>query len=87
MASKLNQNDEKPYFNRAGAYAALGNFKMALKDLDNALKIKPDYTQAYFMRGKIKLTNGKDGCSDLKKALELGYTPAQPEIEKYCNKK
>jgi tetratricopeptide (TPR) repeat protein len=86
MASKLNQNDEKPYFNRAGAYASLGNFKKALKDLDNALKIKPDYTQAYFMRGKIKLSNGQDGCSDLKKALELGYTPAQTEIEKYCNK-
>jgi len=86
VATKLDPKDPKPYFNRAGAYAALGNFKMALKELGNAIRVKPDYAQAYYMRGKIMLTTGNDGCSDLKKANELGYTLAKKEIDSYCNK-
>jgi len=62
------------YYNRGHAYHDLGNYRQAIEDYDRAIEIKPDYAEAYFNRGLTYLMLGnKDfGCSDARKACELG---------------
>jgi hypothetical protein len=54
---------------------------------DKAISIKPNYPEAYYLRGTAKLNLGqKDSCClDLSKAGELGYTQAYETIRHYCN--
>jgi hypothetical protein len=65
----------------------LGLQKEALLDINNAIKINPKYSAAYYVSGLIKNAVGDNngGCFDLSKAGELGYAPAYNVIKDYCN--
>jgi len=48
--------------------------------------LNPDYALNYYKRGMVKLIMGnkQEGCSDLRKAYELGYEEALAQIQKNC---
>ena len=82
---KLNPKFAEAYQNRAVSKAML-NMKDALGDFDLAVTLSPNdpecyYNRAlYFINFKIK----KDYCTDLKKALNLGYSPSKELLNKFC---
>lgn len=68
---------------RAKAKEKLGDLKGALTDYDKSINIYK-YRDTYFFRGILKINLGKNGCSDLKKAEELGHDNAYEMIQKNC---
>ncbi len=85
------------YLLRGEAKEKLEDLKEALKDYDACISLsnnnKDDeyihnnitIRNAYFNRGLLKEKLGKNGCSDLKKAEELGHDDAYEMVKKYCN--
>lgn len=95
----LTPKDAELYFNRAVAKGMIMDIIDSIKDYDKAIELKPDYKEAYANRGvaKINLLTSKgnikptkeqtsDGCSDLKKAQEMGDKTVEDMIYIYCNK-
>ncbi|MBI1213094.1 MAG: tetratricopeptide repeat protein [Alphaproteobacteria bacterium] len=66
------------YFNRGLHYAKTQHYEEAIADFDQAIKIKPDFANAYFVRGTVKQVMGanEDGAADIAKAKELDPTIA-----------
>lgn len=62
-----------------------GKYSLCIKDMTQAIKIKED-ANSYFFRGlaKIKTQKNSDGCTDLKKAFELGDNRAELQIKMNC---
>lgn len=60
----------------------------AISDFNNAIFLKPDYSEAYYNRGIAYYQTGKhnEACNDWIKAHELGFKPAKDAIEQYCSK-
>lgn len=52
-AIKIDPSNEKLYYKRSRSLSKIGNYKMELKDLNQVLKIKPDYMAALAFRGKV----------------------------------
>lgn len=52
------QRSADAYFKRAKAYAALGNNVYAVADCTSALSFEPNYSKAFFLRGKCKFEIG-----------------------------
>ena len=74
-AIALNPNDADAYYNRGFAYADKKQYDRAIKDYNKAIALNPNLALAYTNRGflyLVKLGNKKKGCSDWKKACELG---------------
>ncbi len=64
-----------------------GNFMTAVTDLDKSIKLNPSFPLSYGMRGLAKIKGGyknEEACEDFRKALSLGLTQVQKEIDKYC---
>ena len=61
------------YFNRGLHYAKSQHYKEAVADFDQAVQIKPDFANAYFVRGTVKQVMGDTtgGDADIAKAKEL----------------
>lgn len=88
---------ESAYLLRGQAKEKLDDLKEALKDYDKCIFLNNsnkndtiiydnvDLRNAYFNRGLLKIKLGKNGCSDLKKAEELGHDDAYEMVKKYCN--
>ena len=55
-------------------YTILGQYQRAIEDYNEAIRIKPDYADAYYNRGVAYLLQGNKelGCPDAQKACELG---------------
>ena len=49
-----------------------GEYKEAVDDYTIAIKINPDYADAYLNRGVAKEQLGIDDCNDYNKACQLG---------------
>ena len=62
------------YYNRGVAYDDLGQYQRAIQDSDTAIRLKPDYANAYNNRGIAFILSGnsRDGCPSLLRACELG---------------
>ncbi len=75
----------RPIFNRALIYDEKGKQKEALADLSEAIRINPDFGDAYYNRGVYLLNSDpKNACADFKKASELGIQEAALTFEQYC---
>lgn len=69
MSLELKNDWEIPYFYRAAANQALGNFADAMKDYTAALKWNENMTDAYYNRARIVLTDKSAKESDIEKAV------------------
>jgi tetratricopeptide (TPR) repeat protein len=72
--ASLGQTAQQYYDNGASKYAA-GNFSGAMRDLNQAVKMKRDFAEAYHLRGNTRMRsfnqNEKAALSDYTKAIEL----------------
>jgi len=84
-AININPNFEIAIMNRAVARMAQGNWSLAIPDCDKAIDLNSSQAIAFFIRGCAKANTGKNGCSDLNRSFELGYSKASIAIKKFCN--
>ena len=70
--------DNMSYAEQADAYAALGQYQLAIRDYDEAIRLKPNYARAYACRGVdyIRSGNSGEGCRSLIRAWDLGICGA-----------
>jgi len=66
-------DDYLAYFNRAVAYAKIGQYQNAIRDYNTAIRLKPDYIEAYNNRGNIYGRHGeyKLAIEDFTKVIAL----------------
>jgi tetratricopeptide (TPR) repeat protein len=59
----------------------------AIKDVDKAIELTPDFADVYYIRGnaKAQMGNMDNACLDWSKAGELGYSKAYERIKENCN--
>ncbi|MFQ5586752.1 MAG: tetratricopeptide repeat protein [Thermodesulfobacteriota bacterium] len=78
-AIEIDPGYAKAFYNRGLAYAGRGRNDLAMADYNEALDMAPAYGKAYNSRGILLITrleNQDEGCSDLKRACELGVCGA-----------
>jgi tetratricopeptide (TPR) repeat protein len=78
------------YHKRAMAKYKLHNFDRLWNDIDTAIILNPNFGEAYFDRGCIKLMieanfRPKSGCPDICRAYELGYAKQEKGISDNCD--
>ncbi len=85
----LDPKNPMAYNFRGTAKGGMKDYKGAIEDLDKAIKMRQNYSQAYINRAAIKFASGdKPGsCADLVAADGLGNSMANDLIEQYCNHK
>ena len=68
-------------------HAAMDKPQEAIDDLTNAIKLKPNYHQAYRNRGIILKYRGDtfSACKDWKKAQDLGDKEMKQWLKSYCS--
>jgi len=77
----------KAYYNAGILKTELKDYKGAIYYFNRTIELKPDWSNAYFSRGVTKINLGQtdDGCLDLSKAGELGYSKAYDVIKEHCH--
>jgi tetratricopeptide (TPR) repeat protein len=67
------------FSNRGSSYGAKGDFDRAIADLDQAIRLKPDYVHAYFNRGGVhqKMGDYDRAIDDYDQAIRLESDFAQ----------
>lgn len=67
---------------------ALMNRKDAIQDFNTAIRIAPDDGETYYNRAVYIINNkiDQDYCADIRKALKLGFAPANSLFAKKCSK-
>ena len=55
----MEPDDPEALFNRAAAYSRMGKTETALRDYDEAIRLNPNYTEAYVDRGNIRYAKGR----------------------------
>jgi len=83
---ELNPNYSEPYLICGMLCLVNGNPNDAIEFCDMAIKISPKYGKVFFIRGsaKLQLNDIENGCLDLSKAGELGFSQAYDFINKFC---
>jgi multidrug transporter EmrE-like cation transporter len=72
------------YMRRAIVYGKLQQYNLCLNDLDVCTNLDPNYAEAYYWKGVVKVNIKQSPCADLNKALNLGFSPAQQPLANYC---
>src|SRR5215510_12501969 len=84
QALVLNPNYAEAYNNRAYTYMRMQNYAPALQDLDQALRIRPDYLHALMNRGDIHNyyfeQDRKKAIDDYDHILRLGGQAHEPSV-------
>jgi hypothetical protein len=77
------------YNTRGAAYAELGQYQRAIENYSNAIRLKPDYIQAYTNRALAYFKYGDIAsvCRDAQKACELGSCTMleSPKGREFCH--
>ena len=53
-------------------------------DLEICQQLDPNYAEAYYWKGVVKVNLKQNPCGDLKRALDLGFMEAQNPLQMYC---
>lgn len=77
--------NELIYYNRGLDYYDTGAYEQAVDDCTSAIKIDPDFANAFLNRGIANYLLGIDGCSDLMEAKYLGADVHPKAIEGVCH--
>ncbi|MCD6019296.1 MAG: hypothetical protein K0S53_2417 [Bacteroidetes bacterium] len=82
----ISSNPENPlyFLRRAIVFGKMQKFESCLKDLEVTTNLAPGYAEAYYWKGVAKVNLKQSPCSDLRKAVELGFAAAQQPLENYC---
>lgn len=74
-AVELDEASAGHYYNRAYGYQMQQQFEKAIDDYTRALSRKVDFPEAYINRGEMYflLGNMVKGCSDLRRACDMGF--------------
>ncbi|EMO84364.1 tetratricopeptide repeat protein [Leptospira santarosai] len=85
-AVELNSKNSLAYLSRASLRLTCHDPRGAIRDLNLAIKLKPDLSEAYQLRGlsQIVLGNKDSGCADLSKSGELGNTAVYENMKEFC---
>ncbi len=83
IAISLNSENPVYYLRRAIVFGKIQNYAACLQDLDFCIAIDANYAEAYYWKGVVKVNLKQNPCSDLRKAVELGFTAAQPSLNNY----
>lgn len=81
---KLNKDEADYYFKRAIVYGKKQDFRSSLSDLTVCTQLRPNYYEAYYWKGVVKVNLKQDPCEDLKIAAGNNYEPAITAFNKYC---
>jgi len=91
-ALEVDQNSVKNLLLRGRVYGKLKMYNAAIRDFSHVIDQKLEKTpilkgEAYYYRGisQILIDRKKEGCLDLSKAGELGYSEAYNRIKERCN--
>ena len=78
---------DKIYYNKGNSLASLEDYYGAISSYKKAIDINSNYAFAYFQMGVCKyyISDISGGCTDFKKAKELGFNDADRVIKEYCN--
>ena len=83
-AIDLNTENPSYYLRRAIVYGKMQQFQLCLKDLDICTELDKNYAEAYYWKGVVKVNLKQNPCSDLKRAVDLGFEAAQQPLANYC---
>lgn len=83
----ISLNAENPlyFMRRAILHGKMQQFQMCLQDLNACTDIDANYAEAYYWKGVVKVNIKQNPCTDLRRALELGFTAAQQPLMTYCH--
>lgn len=87
-AIELEPNNWDLYlFRGSSRFLAFEELHQAMDDFNKAISLYSESGEAYYLRGKLRflLDDADGGCSDLRKAIELGYEKAAKSLEEECN--
>lgn len=75
------EGDEPLYYLRRGlVYAKQGRANDAMNDMNKALSLDHNYTEALYWRAMIKYRSGQDPCDDLRSAYSASMKDTDPRI-------
>lgn len=83
-AIQINTEDPTLFLRRGILFGKQQKLELCLQDFENCTKLKPDYAEAYYWKGVVKINLKQNPCFDLKKAVDLGFLEAQKPLSKYC---
>lgn len=72
------------YYERGRTKIRLKRLNKATLDFDKAIELDPNYAEAFYWRGLVKFQQGKDGCADLRKAVDMKYPDALEQWKDHC---
>lgn len=74
------------YLLRGNIYLMFSDYREAIDDFSTAISLFPQYSEAYHNRGLAFIMDGRPqlGCSDLYRALNLGYAFSEEMIKAFC---
>jgi tetratricopeptide (TPR) repeat protein len=87
QALQLDPNSAKAYAGRGSAYFHLKILDRALADYNLAIAFSPNEAHLYYNRGLVfrRAKQMAQACADIKKAVEMGWEPAERAQDKLCH--
>ena len=64
----------------------LNSYETAIADFEIVLKLRPDFSEAYYVKGLsyLNLNHKDEACIDFKKAKSLNHANASDCFDRYC---
>ncbi|MBA3898606.1 MAG: tetratricopeptide repeat protein [Bacteroidetes bacterium] len=84
IALKVSSPEPSLYYNIAVIYREEKEFIKAMENLNHAIKLDPDFSEALFLRGLVKTNLNLDGCNDFENAYKCGFLLALEYLRQNC---